>query len=432
MGFKTIVIIIICSFSLMSSICHANAFNESKTSFFQLVGRTDWALNLKSFVVSTAKEGTVFRLRVGDGRCLGFSAHQGEDTDSGRFGPLQEKHTARLSELITYALSFSEQDKEGDFSMHMTWEMYPESIRKWARVWQHSILRKNWDNMDRHTRYQKLTKLISKFIKNEMQAVAGALGFEATGASMEKMQYQKAHQLTFYNNVLKPAGIHEDLKIPIPMMLSVLLKPLEKVSIAEPREPVSVGPFSVDYIFVVAKRDTVSLYCSFNRALDEYEITGDMVHSDGTYKRILPMSRKAYQSISTRLLNACLATTGGDKRETLSFRINLALYPDVYREVVKLFTRMPDDSLKSMIDRPQLPHLNFYSYDPSAGTGFRAAIKPFWDLNGYEFLNFQIHIGSKRKAKEYPEYETLFQPLGIKPDDKPAVPDIVYMVLKKK
>ena len=82
--------------------------------------------------------------------------------------------------------------------------------------------------------------------------------------------------------------------------------------------------------------------------------------------------------------------------------------------------------------RPELQHLQFYEYEPLSASGFQAAINPFLEQNGYRFRYLQISVDSKRKAASYPEYEKEFKPLGIKPEDKLVIPDIVYMVVEKK
>ncbi|MGD9368970.1 MAG: hypothetical protein PVH87_24915 [Desulfobacteraceae bacterium] len=427
----TIVVLIVCSFLLPGSLCTAQEITAPEMSFFQLVGKTDWAVHLKSFTVSAQESDTRFELRIGDGRQLSYRAYRGGDPESGRFGPLKEKYAPRLSGLLNYALGFAEQEREGQFSMNLSWEDYPESIQKWARIWQASSLYKAWDTTDSHARYKKLVELISDFLKNEMQTVASGLGFESTGASMEKMTYQKAHRFRFYDDVLAPAGIPKDLTIPVPLMLNVLLKPLEKASFPGNQKPEPGSSFRVDYLFAAAKKDSTFLYCSFQRQLDEYEITGDRVHSGGAYTRIRPISQEAYRSIATRLVQGCIAATGADKREKLYFRMNLERYPRLYQEVVKRFTANRGSTPTPVIRRPQLPRLEFHPYDPSPDTNFRAAIKPFWDLIGYRFSSFQVSISSKRKAKTCPDYSNLLKPLGIKPSDKPALPDIVYMVVEK-
>jgi hypothetical protein len=426
-----IVVFIVCSFFFLNSLCTAQEMTASEKSFFQLVGKTDWAVHLKSFTVSKKDSDAVFELRVGDGRHLSYRAYRGEDPETGIFGPLKKKYSPRLSGLLNDALGFAEQEREGEFSLSMSWGNYPESIQKWARIWHRSSVHKQWENTDPHARYKKLVQLISNFLKSEMQTVASDLGFEATGASMEKMTYQKAHRFRFYDDLLAPDGIPEDLKIPIPLMLYVLLKPLEKEDFPNTQNPEAGSSFRVDDLFATAKKDSTFLYCSYQRGLDEYEITGDVAHSNGTHTRIRPMSQGAYQSIATRLIQGCIAATGGDKREKLYFRMNLERYPRLYQEVVNTFSVIQDISSKPVIRRPQLPHLEFYPYDPSPDTNFRAAIKPFWDLIGYKFSSFQVSISSKREAKSCPDYPNLLKPLGIIPSDKPAVPDIVYMELSK-
>lgn len=427
----TLVVLIVCRFLFWDSFCTAQEMTAPEKSFFQLVGKTDWAVHLKSFTVSTKEGDALFELRIGDGRHFSYRAYRGEDPESGRFGPLKEKHAPLLSDLLNYALGFAEQEREGRFTLSLSWEDYPESIQKWARIWQASSLHKEWNTTDSHARYKKLVALISDFLKKEMQTVAWELGFEATGASMEKMTYQKAHRFGFYDDVLAPAGIPKDLTIPIPLMLYVLLKPLEKESFPGDQKPEPASSFRLDYLFAAAKKGSTFLYCSFQRQLDQFEITGDRAHSSGAYTQIRPMSQKAYRSIATRLVQGCMAATGADKREKLYFRMNLERYPHLYQEVVKRFSANRGISPTPVIRRPQLPRLEFHPYDPSPDTNFRAAIKPFWDLIGYRFSNFQVSISSKRQAKTCPDYPNLLKPLGIEPSDKPALPDIVYMVVEK-
>lgn len=427
-----IIVFIVCSCLFWGSLCAAQQMAAPERSFYRLVGKTDWAVHLESFTVSTKEGDARFELRIGEGRHLSYRAYRGEDRESGRFGPLKEKYAPRLSGLLNYALGFAEQEREGQFTLSLSWEDYPESIQKWARIWRKSSLRKEWDTAGPHARYKKLVALISDFMKKEMQTVASDLGFEATGASMEKMTYPKAHRFNFYLDVLAPAGIPKDLKIPVPLMLYVLLKPLEKEPLPGTQKPGPGSSFRVDSLFTTAKQGSTFLYCSFQRQLDQYEITGDTAHSSGAYTRMRPMSQEAYRSIATRLLQGCIAATGGDKREKLYFRMNLERYPHLYQELVKRFSARRGVSPPTMIRRPQLPRLEFYPYDPSPDTNFRAAIKPFWDLIGYRFSSFQVCISSKRKAETCPNYANLLKPLGIKPSDKPALPDIVYLVVEKK
>ena len=410
----------------------ATCFPESTPSFFKLVGKTNWKLSLKDFAVSLEKDGKVFELRVQGRHYLRYSAHLKGVSDSNQFGPLQHRHAAELSRLLEYALFFAEQEKNDEFAIDVNWQMYPQSIQKWAKIWQDSDLRKKWDGINQHARYQKLMNMIADFMKEDMQTLAQGLGFEATGASMEKMNFQKAKQLKYYDEVLEPAGIPCDLKIPIPLMLSVLLKPSRDASAAQDPKPKSTCPVIVDYIFATARSNAASVYCSFRRSLDEYEITGDLNKPDGTYAGILPISQKEYRSIATRLLRASLRVTRGDERKTFSLRINLKLYPEVYQEVVERFTLSRQVTQKTGMPRPELQHLQFYEYEPLPASGFQAAINPFLEQNGYRFRYLQISVDSKHKATSYPEYEKEFKPLGIKPDDKLVIPDIVYMVVEKK
>jgi hypothetical protein len=398
-------------------------------SFFQFVGKTDWQVNLPDFAVSLEEKENVFELRV-SGRYLRFSAYRKNDGDSGRFGPLQARYAPELAGLLKYALLFAEQEKDGDFGLGLDWGLYPESILKWAQTWRDSDLRINWDAMDPHARYGKLTEMISERIREDTQETSQVLGFEAVGASMEKMSFQKAGRLGFYRQVLEPAGIPPELELPIPMMTSVRLKPAGDAAAQRNISPVT-GPFAVDYVFAVAQSQPATLYCSFQRVLDEYEISGDIKKSDGTYESVLPMDRNAYRPMAVQLLKACLKGTGGDQRQSFSLRLNLGLYPDLYRQAVRHFSQAPDEARDAVVKRSDLPHLLFYSYRPSPDSGFEEAVNPFLEQIGYRFRNFQISIDSRPKAAGHPEYEDKFRPLGIEPEENLAVPDIVYMVVEK-
>jgi hypothetical protein len=247
---------------------------------------------------------------------------------------------------------------------------------------------------------------------------------------MEKMSFQKASRLGFYRQVLEPAGISPELEIPIPMMMSVRLKPAGEAAALRNIPPVS-GPFAVDYVFAVAQSQPATLYCSFQRALDAYEISGDIKKFDGTYESVLPMGQDTYRPMAVRLLKACLKATGGDQRQTFSLRLNLGLYPDIFLDAVRHFSQMSDEALDAVIKRSDLPHLRFYSYRPTPDSGFEGAVNPFLEQIGYRFRHLEMSLDSSRKAADHHEYEEIFRPLGIDPDEKLAVPDIVYMVVEK-
>jgi len=395
------------------------------------VGETAWKVTLKNFAVSLKDKGTIFKLRVGANYYLGFSAHREEGGETESFGPLHHRYTPQLSGLLNYALIFSEQNRKKAVSMNVDWELYPDSIGKWAAVWRDSDLRKKWDGLDRYKRYEKLTRMISDSVTEDLQGVLKTLGFKSTGASMEKMVHMKAGKLSFYRTVLKPAGIPESLKIPIPMMLYLLLEPLKDQSASQIIETDLYEDIAVDSLFVTAKRDPASLYCTFQRSLDEYQITGDELMPDETYARLLPMSLREYRSIAARLLNACLKATGGDKRKSVYFRVNLDLYPEVHQDAVKWLTAMPEDARKTSVQKPGIPGLKFYRYDPPATTGFQKAVNPLLKRVGFECRGLLVSGVSKGRAGDHPEYETLFRPHGIKKQTGLIVPDIVYLVGEK-
>jgi hypothetical protein len=405
------------------------AASQPPPSFLQLVGPSDWQVSLKDFTVRTVRDGKVFSLRTGEGRYLSFSAHSKNGENTNHFGPLQPGYAPTLTGLLEYAMRFGEMDKKGELSLNVDWELYPDSIRKWAIVWKDSELREKWKDMGPQEGYPQLVGMISKQLKEDMQPLARALGFKTTGASMEKMVFQEIRKLPYFEETLKPAGIPADLALPMPLILSIQLKPQKNVAVSPPE---NANPVTVDSLFAIAQSSSASLYCSFQRALDEYEISGDTLNSDGTFAQLLPLSQKEYHPMAAQLLNACLQATGGNERSSFALRMNLDLYPEVYREVVKQFTFNPDKARKLMVPRTQLPKLRFYAFEPSQASGFAATVNSFLKPNGFEFRHFQVSVDSRRKAASYTKNEKAFRSLGIKPEDRPTVPDIVYMIVEKK
>lgn len=405
---------------------------ESQQSFYQLAGETDWKLGLKDFAVSLEKEGNVFELRVQGYHYLRFSARPKGTERSERFASLQIEHAPELLALLEYALFFVEQKRNADFALRVNWELYPQSILGWAKVWQESDLRKNKGKGNQHAEYQKLMGAIGDFITKDMQAMVQVLGFEPTGASMEKMSYQRADRFKYYKKVLEPAGIPADLRIPIPMMMSITLKPSEPAASEQTTKPKTSYPISVDYLFATAQANSATVYATFQRALDEYEISGDVNQPDSGYTRILPLSQQEYYPIAGQLFQVCLQATKGNERESFSMRLNLSLYPKVYDEVVQRFNLSPGVTQKVALPRPELPNLQFHTYEPLPASGFQAAVNPFFEKYGYQLKYLQISVKAKLKAQKHPNYEQDFKPVGIKPDQKLLVPDIVYMVVEKK
>ena len=200
-------IFVICCVHLYGSALNAEGSFESKPSFFNLLGNTGWEISLTDFAVSTAQGVNVFELRLQDQHHLRYSAYRKDDAVPVQFGPLQAEHAAELYRLLEYALFFGELKKNNEFTMNVNWELYPQSIRKWAEVWRDSGLRKEWEGMDQHARYPLLVKMITDFIKEDKRAFLQGLGFEAAGASMEKMRFLKAQQLKCYHGLLEPSGI---------------------------------------------------------------------------------------------------------------------------------------------------------------------------------------------------------------------------------
>jgi hypothetical protein len=143
------------------------------------------------------------------------------------------------------------------------------------------------------------------------------------------------------------------------------------------------------------------------------------------------MSRAEYQPVAARLLNACLEATGGDKRKSVYLRVNLDLYPEVYRDAVKWLTNRTVGAHKASVSRPQVPGLKFYRYAPPETTGFQKAVNPFLKSVGFECRYLLVSGASKGRAGDHPEYETLLKPLGIDEQAGLIVPDIVYLVGEK-
>ncbi|MCP3898756.1 MAG: hypothetical protein GY707_03370 [Desulfobacteraceae bacterium] len=432
MAFLRIVFTLIIGFSYLVgfALCATASPYDSNSSFNKLVGGSEWKITLKNFTLSQKKDGNTFELRMGDEKYFGFSAFSGQDTLENRFGPFSIEYKDSLAELLAQGMTFSGQEKSGQFAMGISWRMYPESIKKWARTWQNSSLRKEWDKTEQHSRYKSLTTMISEFLKEDMQAVANAIGFESTGASMEKMAYFSAGKLKLHNKVIKIEGVAEDLEIPIPLMLWLTLKPVPGQETTLDNKTDLLGKTQVDSLFVTAELNSTNVYCTFQRVFDEYKITGDTIEQNGTYTRILPVSNPEYQAIAGKMFQACLKATNADKQETVFLRINLKQYPKVYRQVIEHFNFSFEPA--GIIKRPGLSNKKFYEYMPETDLGFQAQVNPFLEQNGYVFNSFEINLESRRKAKKYSDFEKTFKPLGIKSDDKPFVPSIVYMKIVRK
>jgi hypothetical protein len=401
---------------------------ETQQSFFKQVGETDWQLGLKDFAVSLEKEGTVFELRMQGYSYVRFNAKPKGADRSEQIAPLKAEHVPELAALLEYALFYVEKQRNDDFALRVNWEMYPQSILHWAKVWQASDLRKKKKSMNQHEHYQKLMTAIGEVVSKDMQDLVQGLGFEPDGASMEKMNYSRADRLSYYKEILEPANIPADLRIPIPLMLSLKLKPMQVV------EPITVSqfPISVDYLFATAEANSATVYATFQRALDEYEVTGDVKTPEGGYNRILPMLQQEYQPIAGQLFQTMLKTTKGDERKSFSIRLNLSMYPKVYDEVVQRFNLSPGVTQKVAMPRQELPNRQFHEYEPLPASDLQLAVNPFLEKHGYHFKYLLISVERRLKASEHVNYELDFKPAGMKPDDKLLVPDIVYMVVEKK
>jgi hypothetical protein len=401
------------------------------TPFHELVSAPDWDVTPKDFEVSLQSDEKIFALRVQERHFLRFSIQPQVDPAKGESGPLQKEYGPQLSKLLAGALSFADKPKSGKFSLDVEWEQYLKSIVKWAQIWQASELRQNWDKLDKNARYKELMGMISRYIVQDMQPVLVELGFNAMGADMEKMSFQKAGQLKYYEPMLAQAGIPAEFEIPIPLMLYVTVQPSQANSTNEKPLPQPQSRVAVDYIFAVAKQNNAALYLSFHRSLDEYEVNGEGKQADGTFKPLLPMSRLEYQPMAAKLLQAAVRASRDDVRPQINLRLDLGQYPELEQEVIERFTLSPDVTQKTAQPRPGLPHLRFYTYQPLLASGFVDGIRPFLKLCGYKFNSLQINVDVKGRAVDHPEYKSRFKPLGIKPDDKLALPSIVYLVVDK-
>lgn len=396
-------------------------------SFLSLVEATGWELGLKDFAIHLEKEGNVFVLRMEDSHYIRYEAYPKSEKAKRYFAPLQKEHLPELAALLEYALFFAGQKRNTEFALRLNWELYPQSILGWAKVWQHSELRKRQEKRDAQQEYQQLMGMIADYVSAEMEPITLGLGFEPNGASMEKMSYPRAGRLKYYKDVLEPAGVPADLKIPIPLFLSLKLKPAQD----KQAEATSQLPISVDSLFVIAKAKSITVYATFQRAFDEYEITGAEIQPDGTYARIRPMSQSEYYPIAGKLLRGCLKATKGNERKTISLRLDLSLYPKVYDEVVQGLTSSTLVMQKDNSPRPGLPYLQFFKYKPSPVSGFHKAMEPFLEKNGYHLKYLQISVETQKKDKNHPEHEKRFKALGVEPDKPVTLPDIVYMVVEK-
>ncbi|WP_022664058.1 hypothetical protein [Desulfospira joergensenii] len=400
----------------------------SYAPFPGLVGETGWQVNVRDVTMGVRVNDIQFELRMGDEHYFSFKAYQGNDPYSNRLGPLQEKYLPRLLELLNAGSSFMGQEETSPSSMAIHWFSYPESIRNWTLIWKESELKKNWDQTDPYKRHDSLVKMISDSLKQDFQPIVRALGFDITGASMEKMGFQKAGSLKFYGPVLKPAEIPGEFKIPIPLILSLRLNPSTEIS---ERDSVTKGeaPCWLNSFFSIASQGKKTIYCSFQRPFDQYEISGDRRLPDGRHKPVRPFIEKEYQGISAKLLRAALISTRRDSKNPVSLRLNIPNYPGLYQEMTAYFSETVGS--QTQIQRTGLPKLIFYRFHPSTETGFQESIAPFLGLAGLKFKEFQVSLNHKKTAGKYDTYDTLLKPLGFKPEDRPAVPDFVYMMVEK-
>jgi hypothetical protein len=399
-------------------------------SFRTLVGKTDWQVSIRDVTVGLKKNDITFELRMGDEHHFDFNAYRGNDRYRNRLGPLQEKNLPQLFELLTVGLSFLGQDRMTASSLALHWFSYPESIKNWALIWKKSDLKANWDQTDPYQRHDRLVKMISHTVKTDFQPIVHPLGFNITGASMEKMGFQKAGTLEFYDIVLKPAEIPAELKIPIPFILSLSLTPSNDIS----QRDIAVegsDSCSLESFFSIARQGKKTIYCSFQRPFDRYEISGDHQLPDGRLTPLRPLSEKAYQGIAAKLLRAGLISTQRDSKNPVSLKLNVRDYPGIYQEMATYFSDKSRPGLTTGIQRAELPNHPFFLFHPSPGTGFQESIAPFLALTGLKLKEFQISLNNKKPAEQYDTYDTLLKPLGFKPEDRPNVPDLVYMMVEK-
>ena len=404
-------------------------FADSDSSFYKLIGKTGWQVLVKDVTIGLKHNDIKFELRMGDEHHFSFRAYQGPNRYQNRLGPLQARYIPQLSGMLDHGLSFLDQEQKGPSTMALHWFSYPESIKNWALTWQDSDLKKNWEQIDSYKRYDKLMGMISESLKKDFGPIIQDLGFDITGASMEKMGYPKAGTLEFYKSILKPADISSELKIPLPLMLSLSLKPLLNSTIQKSNN-YELNLYSIDSFFVTATQDKSKVYCSFQGGLGKYLITGDYRLADGSYETLLPFSDPRYQNTASRLLTASLKSTKADAKAPVSLEIRIQDYSNVYQEMVTHFTSKQASQLNSSVQRSQLQNFKFYLFSPSDKTDFKTSLKPFLNQAGLKFKHFQVSLSNKEKASQYYEYETLLKPMGFKPDDTPAIPVLVYMIVE--
>lgn len=413
--------------------CFAVSFVASACtgeSFQKLVGHSEWDIKLRNYSLRLENMENTFKLSMADEKYFTFSAYKEEDRSKNHFSPFKKAYQHEFSTLFDSVLAFRGQENKGEFATSITWDHYPKSIKKWAKKWQGSALRENWNITEQYKRYNTLTGMISDFLKEDMHEAAQAMGFELTGASMEKMAYYKAGNLSIYDKVLKKEGINKNTKIPIPLMLYLHLKPLPQSTDAENIQTDLRKNCKVDSISVTAESNRTNVYCSFNNALDEYQLSGDTIRQDGTYQKILPMGSKKYHIIAGKLFQVILKASGQEKKASLYLRMNLKKYPEVYKEMITYL----NGSFKreTRVKIPGIPQLKFYEYIPGSAPAFPEEFYLFLRQNGFVFKSFTTSIHSEKKAKKYPGYEKNFKPSGIRPEEKPFVPDIVLMKINRK
>ncbi len=290
--------------------CHAKSLPQEK-SFADLVGMDDWTVTVKNVSMDVRHKERMYGIRVAD---RGFVRFAGRHDTAGQapesFGPVTEADATILLSLWHAAFSFSGLPPGSAGTVSLSWLLYPGSILEWAKTWQQSELRRRWEELDPHYRYKKLTESISVFMKKSFLTVFHAMGMTVDTVSMEKMSFQPAGQLDFFDRVMAPAGVPETLEIPIPLMLYICLE--QDSSAGMPVEYAGLLSPEIESFFVIAQKEASTIYLSFDRRLDEFELTGDILHDDGHHESFSPMSNPRYHAVSARLLETGMKVVNPD------------------------------------------------------------------------------------------------------------------------
>lgn len=399
------------------------------SSFKELARTPGWEITWIHLKSSVQSQDHLFTIQLSQGTTIGFQGQR--DGEDSFFGPVQSENIPILNALLDANLEVTGSLRKDIESINFNWELYPEKIARWAKVWQTCPLaQKKWKGQDLSITLE-LMKIISGEVKKDMSQTVADLGFDLTGISMEKIFHFKAGKLSYYDSHLKPLGIPADFELPIPMMMWLQVKTKESMPASGNHHQTS-SSFQVESISATATKKSSKIYFSFDRLLNRYELSGDTAQKDGRFVRLKIMQDKTCRTAAKNLLNAGFAFTNPPEAQPLFLKIDPGLYPGLFNSLIKNKGTIHPFEGSAGFKRPEMPDdMLFYRYTPDSESTFIKALTPFLKNIEYRFSHLELSFQNTMKAKYSKDFQTLLKPAGIGPEEKPWLPYIVYMVLKK-